>query len=217
MKTVRLEVVSVHFPKAAGTSLAKDLRAHFGEALALDYDHDPVNPDHRLSDAPMLPAGTRAVHGHFRGDRYRDCRPAFRLTFLREPVSNLVSIYYFWRSFPVHGNPTHDRFVAEQPSIIDFARYCWPIRRLMSMSYFGGIDMVCFDFIGFYETRERDVARLSTLLGAPFSSDLYVNRTNDAEGDDRQALMEDAATLATLRSLLADDVAFYEAARQRWD
>lgn len=77
--------------------------------------------------------------------------------------------------------------------------------------------MECFDFVGFYEKRERDVARLSTLLGVPLSSDLYVNRTNDAEGDGRQALMEDAATLATLRSLLADDVAFYEAARQRWD
>src|SRR5262245_8416038 len=214
---MRLELVSVHFPKAAGTSLAKNLRAHFGEALALDYGHDPVNPDHRLSEAPMLPAGTRAVHGHFRGDRYREFRGAFRITFLREPVSNLVSIYFFWRSFPAHGNATHDRFVAEQPSITDFARHCSPIRRLMSMSYFGGVDMGCFDLVGFYETWERDMARLSTLLGGSLSSDLYVNRTNYAEAGNRQALMEDAATLATLRSLLADDVAFYEAARQRWD
>ena len=128
-----------------------------------------------------------------------------------------MSIYFFWRSFPAHGNATHDRFLAEQPSIIDFARNYSPIRRLMSMSYFGEVDMGRFDFVGFYATWERDVARLSTLLGAPLSSDPYLNRTNDAEADNRQALMEDAATLATLRSLLADDVAFYEAARQRWD
>jgi len=212
-----LEVVSVHLPKAAGSSLAAGLRAHFGAALILDYGHDPANPDHILSAAPTLPPGTRAVHGHFRGDRYVDYRAACRFTFLREPVSNLFSIYYFWRSYPAHGNATHDRFLAERPTIVDFARHCWPIRRLMSVSYFGGIDLGSFDFVGFYETRELDLARLSTRLGMPLASDLFVNRTSDADADERQASMEDATTLATLRSLLADDIAFYERARQRWE
>jgi hypothetical protein len=214
---VGLEVISIHFPKAAGSSLAENLRRHFGDALALDYGHDPVNPNHVLSEPPILPPGIRAVHGHFRGNRYDDYRGAFRFTFLRDPVSNLISIYYFWRSWPPGSNATHDRFVAERPSIVDFARDCWPIRRLMSLTYFGGVDIGAFDFVGFYETRERDLERLSTQIGANFSGGLHVNPTTSAEADERRALVEDARTLATLRSLLADDIAFYESARQRWD
>jgi hypothetical protein len=210
-----LELVSVHYPKAAGSSLAAALKAHFGDALALDYHHDPVNPDHSLSERPLLAEGARAVHGHFRWDRYIEHRGAFRLTFLREPVANLVSIYSFWRSLPPQRSPTHDRFLSEQTSIVDFARSYWPIRRLMSVTYFGGIEIGSFDLVGFYETRVRDLGRLSKQLGLSLQSDIYVNRT--APMNDRQLFREDAATVSTLRSLLSDDVAFYEKARERWD
>jgi hypothetical protein len=215
--TSTLEIISVHFPKAAGSSLTENLRAHFGSSLALDYSHDPVNANHSLSEPPALPIGTRAVHGHFRADRYREHRKAYRLTFLREPVSNLISIYFFWRSWPSVGNSTHDKFLAERPSIVTFAREYSRIRHLMSASYFSGVDLGAFDFVGFYESRERDLGRLSCDLGIRFSSDLRVNGTSDAEAAERQALLEDTSTLCTLKSLLADDVAFYESARTRWD
>jgi hypothetical protein len=209
-----MELVSIHFPKAAGTSFATSLKAHFGDALALDYNHDPVNPDHLLSEQPLLSTGVRAVHGHFRGDRYNDHRDAFRLTFLREPIDNLISIYYFWRTQAPHGNATHSRFLLEQPSVTDFARYYWPIRRLMSMSYFGGLDLRLFDFVGFHDSRALDLARLSKRLGIPLSPDVYDNQTGHTE--ERQMLLEDRATLDVLRSVLADDVAFYARARDHW-
>jgi hypothetical protein len=87
----------------------------------------------------------------------------------------------------------------------------------MSSSYFGGVDLRAFDFVGFFESRERDLRRLSSNLGIPLRSDICVNRTTTQEAADRQALMEDTTTLATLRPLLADDVAFYEAVRAHWD
>jgi hypothetical protein len=210
-----LELVSVHFPKAAGSTLASALKGHFGDALAFDYSHDPVNPDHILSEPPAHCVGIRAVHGHFRGDRYEEQRNAFRFTFLREPVENLISIYYYWRSHPTHGNPTHDLFLREQPTIVDFAAHCWPIRRLMSMSYFGGVDIRTFDFVGFYETRIRDLARLSSQIGVSFPPHVHSNPT--APHQDRQLLLSDKIALSTLRSVLADDVAFYESARAHWD
>src|SRR5262249_31928136 len=160
-----LELISVHFPKAAGSSLAGALRSQFGDALALDYHHDPVNPDHPLSERPALAEGARAVHGHFRWDRYIEHRNAFRLTFLRDPVADLTPTYTYWPSLPSQGTPTHDRFLSEQPSILDFARSYWPLRRLMSVTYFGGTDIKSFDFVGFYETRVRDLDRLSKQLG----------------------------------------------------
>jgi hypothetical protein len=212
-----LEIVSVHFPKTAGTSLAEGLRRHYGDTFTLDYNHSPVDPTHLVSEPPSLPEGTRAVHGHFRGDRYLEDRSAFRFTFLRDPVANLISIYFFWRAIPSTGLAPHDRFLIERPSIIDFARGSCPLRRLMSLTFFGGVDMASFDFVGFHETRERDLARLSKLVGIPFEADLHLNPTSAAELGERAAMMQDANTLGMLRTILADDVAFYEAVRQRWD
>jgi hypothetical protein len=85
----------------------------------------------------------------------------------------------------------------------------------MSVTYFGGMEVGSFDFVGFYETRGRDLGRLSKQLGLSLQSDIYVNRTEPIH--DRPALLQDTATVSTLRSLLSDDVAFFEKAKERWD
>jgi hypothetical protein len=201
-----LEIISVHFPKAGGTSLAACLRASFGEHLALDYDHDPVHPNYALSEPSNLAPNIRAVHGHFRGDRYTG--PAFRMTFLREPVSNLISIYLFWRTYPEGAAQLHRRFLAERPSVLAFAQYP-AIQTLMSETYFGGVDLDRFDFIGFHERRREDLGRLSHVLGLELDGDLHLNKTTRTTGQE-QDLLSDAPLLAALRDHLSKDVALYE-------
>jgi hypothetical protein len=209
-----VELISVHFPKAAGTSLGAMLRSYFGSDLFTDYDHDPVNPNHDLNESPRLPPGTRAVHGHFRGDRYQSFRSAQHITFLREPVDNLISIYYFWRTTPAHGNAAHDQFLVERPTIFEFAQY-GPCRQLMSDSYFGWLDLNIFDFIGFYESRIEDLLTMSKMLGVPVDKNIYMNRSSDTEPGERSALKACVKSIATLRALLSGDIAFYERALQR--
>jgi hypothetical protein len=209
-----VELISVHFPKAAGTSLGAMLRCYFGSDLFTDYDHDPVNPNHDLNESPRLPPGTRAVHGHFRGDRYQYFRSAHHITFLREPVDNLISIYYFWRTTAAHGNAAHDRFLVERPTIFEFAQY-GPCRQLMSDSYFGRLDLNVFDFIGFYEFRTEDLTTLSNMLGVPVDPDMYLNRSSDTEVEERSALKACVKSIETLRGLLLNDITFYERALQR--
>jgi hypothetical protein len=207
-----LDIISVHFPKAGGTSLAASLRKRFGEDLALDYDHDPVHPNYALSEPPNFAPNVRAVHGHFRGDRYTG--PAFRMTFLREPVSTLISIYLFWRSYPESAGQLHRRFLAERPDILAFARYP-AIQNLMSETYFGGVDLHRFDFIGFHERRREDLRRLSRTLDIEFDSDLHLNKTRRAI-DEEQHILSDAPLMAALRDHLSKDVALYAALRDRW-
>ncbi|SFK29096.1 hypothetical protein SAMN04488125_101122 [Methylorubrum salsuginis] len=110
------------------------------------------------------------------------------ITFLREPVDNLVSIYFFWRNFKRPKNVLHARFLAGRPSLVDFARYP-KIRQLMSQTYFGNIDLQRFSFIGFHETREADMPRLSNLIGLPPDSSFYLNKT--AESTDRPIISRD--------------------------
>jgi hypothetical protein len=205
-------IISVHFPKASGSSLRSQFLTAFGERLISDYEHDPLGPKAR-EVAEILPQGARAVHGHFRPHRYDQVPHAFRLTFLREPVDNLISFYFYWRDIPLHGNPVHVKFMEEKPSIVDFARYCG-IQTLMSETYFGGYDMNQFSFIGFYDRRAEDLPKLGNLIGVALDPQTYENKTPGGK-EERLQLLSDSAALGELRSALRQDICFYEALRGR--
>lgn len=209
----QLDLVYVHFPKAAGTSLIHELRAHYGDALLADYTHIP--PDDWSHDPAYAPEGIRAVCGHFHADRYAAYRPRFRFTFLREPIDNLVSIYFFWRRFPSTGYAAHDRFLAEKPSFVEFADY-YELRYLASRHYFGGVNLERLDFVGFFERRREGLASLSSLIGIPLDADRHVNKTDESFAEERAELLADRRVIALVRNKLYDDVMFYEQAFERF-
>lgn len=202
-------IVSVHFPKSAGSSLRMQFIEFLADKVELDYNHDPLTS--AGADKAAFPVGKRIVHGHFRPDRY-EIPDAFRMTFLRDPVDSIISIYYFWKTYPEHGNPVHEQFLREQPDIFQFARYP-ALSRLMSDTYFGGYDMTRFDFVGFHESRARDIRRLGLMLDLPLQ-DVHVNRTADTP--ERLALLSDSVAKRRLRDLLAHDVAFYYQIKSYW-
>jgi hypothetical protein len=217
-------IISVHFPKAAGTSLAEGLQAHFGERLLRDYETDPVDPLHPRRIAPHLypmepvdlPTSVRAVHGHFHVNKYSLVRHAFRITFLREPIENLLSIYYFWRKYQTdNGHATFQLFKKILPTLFEFAEFP-SIKRLMSQTYFGDVPMSVFDFIGFYDRRDRDLARLEDLLGITLPQ-VHANRMSDDQRESRNSIMNDGKAIEQLRQSLAEDCAFYDRIRQMWD
>ncbi len=206
MKPERL--ISVHFPKAGGTSLATQLQKLLPDQVEVDYQHDPLSAAGHETAA--FPAGKRVVHGHFRPGRFIGSK-ACLCTFLRDPVDNLLSIYFYWRYTPKHGNEVHDRFLAEQPDIIDFARFS-VFSRLMSETYFGGFDMSRFDFIGFHETRTHDIAALGAFLELPLRSEVHENSTPPMA--ERDALRADSVVMREVRDILLDDTKFYEKMQQ---
>jgi hypothetical protein len=201
-------IVSVHFPKAAGTSLKTQFMKLLGTKVALDYDHDPLTP--AGTETADFPEGKILVMGHFRARRYASS-DAFWMTFLRHPVDNLISTYFFWKGLPV-SNGLHARFLREQPTILEFASYPG-FKALMSETYFGGFDMNRFDFIGFYETRKSDIPRLAKALNLPLVASVYENRTSAS--DERLEVESDRSLRRNLTDLLAADVAFYERLRLR--
>ncbi len=200
-------LISLHFPKAGGTSLQKQFATLLGQQAAIDYEHDPLTA--AGSERAPFPAGKRVVHGHFRPERYASAE-AFLCTFLRDPVQNLISIYFYWQTLPANDNPVHQKFLRERPDVITFAAYP-AFSRLMSQTYFGGFDMRRFDFIGFHESRQEDIVTLGRLLGLPLRADIHENASpSDLR---KAALLADASTLDRLRALLREDLAFYDRMR----
>src|SRR5262249_37714095 len=105
---MHVEVISVHFPKAAGSSLHQSFIAAYGnDAVYIDNIDDPADPCSLYNldpDACGCKAqknssilGARVIHGHFHPSKYEFVKHAKRITFLRHPVDNLISIYYYWK------------------------------------------------------------------------------------------------------------------------
>ncbi len=197
--------ISVHFPKAAGTALWRQFASALGDDLLLVWDQDPLA--FGSVESKPFPDRKRLVHGHFHPATYLD-HNAYMFTFLRHPIQNAISIYYFWKTVPNPGKGILDRFHTEKPSIETFAAYKG-IRTLMSEVYFGGFDMSRFNFIGFHERRAEDIPRLSIELGLSLDHCVYENKTD--RYDERFAMEEDPRLKAALANILREDIRFYEA------
>lgn len=212
-------IISVHAPKAGGTTFLELLRQAYGEAeVLLDNADDPANPDSGFRLDPhgwdlrrplALPPGVRAVHGHFHASKYDKVPDAFRLTFLRHPVSNMVSIYCYWRKIPPQPSGLHQYFRQQELDLLQLARLPL-LRRLYSETYFGGWDMGRMDFIGRHEAREEGLMAVGARLGLSLDAGLHLNKTASKADPEREALLADTRLMARLTELLDDDIRFYE-------
>ena len=214
------KLISVHFPKAAGSSLANVYEAALGAGRLLrDYAHDPVDPCALMyldpvryeQNKPVSLDPYAAVHGHFHISRYDRLAGAVRVTVLREPVENFISIYYFWdhlrRQGRTDGHALYQYFCSSQLTLLELASIP-ALRTLMTGKYFFRVDMGCFDVIGDASNLDDYWRRVAGLIGVDFAALPKSNVTPPS--DERQATSEDPHTLARLRTLLADDLCFYE-------
>ena len=102
-----------------------------------------------------------ALHGHFPVSLFAGRYPAAKtVVWLRNPVDRIISYYGFWTRLAPHGNPEHDRFLLDKPSLPEFAR----ARRSEVLDYLDGKDITDFDFVGVVEHFEEDVRRFEGWL-----------------------------------------------------
>lgn len=210
-------LMSIHAPKAAGTALRSILQRHFGEAYMDDYADDPANPLSQRNLDPAryfarkepYPPGISCIHGHMHAGKYAE-GDHLLVTFLRHPVDNLISIYYFWNNLkPGQHGALFAYFHENNLSLLDMARLPL-LRHLFTRTYFGGLDMSRFAVIASHEEREAGLRRIGRLLGIESLPDWRENHTPLSEA--RANAESDPALRRELEDILIEDVRFYE----RW-
>lgn len=204
-----LELVSLHVPKAFGTSLRQVLMRHYGRRrVATDYTTFLEDDREGEGVRPPLPRKVAAVHGHFPAARYASVPAHRRVAFLRDPVRRTLSHYFFWLNEPRHGNPLHDRMLDEKLDLLAFARLP-QIRWFYSRTIFGGADPASFDLIGVVERLDRDWPRFQALTGiaAPLP---HLNRNRYPGYEEAvERVTEDRIRMDALHCLLDADIRFY--------
>lgn len=214
------KIISIHVPKAAGTSSLELWKKSCGEDhVLMDYDEMPGDPMANFIIDPVgwarnrptaLPNGIKVVHGHFRPHKYDLLKNVFRFTMLRYPIDNLISIYCYWRKIPPQPNAIHQYFLSNELDILGLARLPM-IQNLYNDTYFGGWDMGRLDFVGRHENRTEDLTRLSEILGIDLDTNLHFNAT-EPEGPnlEKETIITNQKLVSQLNDLLAADIKFYE-------
>ncbi|WP_158287853.1 sulfotransferase family 2 domain-containing protein [Falsiroseomonas bella] len=226
-------VVFVHVPKTAGTSLRREVAALLQPDVNIVVDYtDTARSFHERMDqaveqflAQATASPVRFASGHILARhvaRIRQALPGTRLiTFLREPVSRVISDFRYQGS-PRH--PLHAEFTARVPDLdaylaLDSERNKMAEHLIPREILAGGDPDACvahllatYDFIGIQELYPLCFRVLTMLLGAPAWP--TVRENVGAEEDAAAPVPEEMA--ARIRAANPLDVALYDAVAPRW-
>jgi hypothetical protein len=217
-----IELISVHLPKCAGTSLRQALeRVYPADAIYYDYEDRPADPASAINLDPegflerhwahpsLETTDKKVIHGHFYIKKYDNIKGCARIVFMRHPVERLIAHYYFWLSFARQGHTLHDYVLDNDISLLQFARIPF-MRYFYTRVFFRDVDMKVFDFIGRYENMQQESRRLSRLIGKEIVLEHLNRNPHKAYVERHRKIMEDRKTVAALRESLAEDICLYE-------
>ena len=218
------KVLSVHYPKAGGSSLKTSLKKLGSFNVIEIYDDDPVDPLSKTNTDPLSSrenaktiynssAQDTIFHGHFSPRKFQNLDFDLKFTIIRHPVNWIISLYFFWSKMADDGVTAHnlyEKFKIERPSLQDFAKYP-AINDCLSRAYFGDYPIENLDFVGIQERYQETIKRLSELLG----QQLMESEENKRQNIDILPEVDDK-TLNRLYSLLAKDISFYEEVKSRF-
>lgn len=203
LQATKVELVSLHIPKTAGTSFRNTLKAVYGEkeVIRFDINHGAIEVNERPYTATALPAHVKVLHGHF---SYRELMNKVELspsvpiiTWLRHPVKRVVSNYFYLASIMaklMDEERNHVDILSKmQRSLPEYAAA--ELNRNRMSRFLEGINLESLNFIGVVEHFEEDMQKLAGLLSWKKHPVFHYNNTGEQKADkvDEQVLKDIAA------------------------
>ena len=221
----QVEIVSVHAPKTAGSFFNHVLHQVYENYLFND-SKEQVHPAlfHVLKTIPqvkleiinnLMSANIKAIHGHFPVAKYEGYFPkAKRVVWLRNPITRIISAYYFILSEPATwATDTVSKCMADiNLDIYSFVELP-AMQNQISNYYCRGRDLREFDFVGIHEYITEDIIELKHLMKW---SDFTWQRINDNKypnyHDNLLTLMDNHKLIEKISLLNKEDIYLYELA-----
>ncbi|MEL6392478.1 MAG: sulfotransferase family 2 domain-containing protein [Bacteroidota bacterium] len=212
----KLELVSVHIPKTAGTSFRHVLKETYGDQDVRRLDISLLTGATLLDEqsylADELPHGTRVIHGHFSPEllwkRFPQSQGVSTITWLRDPVERVISNYYYLAkrlSEELDEERKGLNILSKmQRSLLEYASD--ELNRNRQSKFMAGMDLSDFTFVGIQEHLAEDLTELGKILHWPPQQMVAHNRT----GKTKQEVSEDLRS--EIAALNQEDVALYQEA-----
>lgn len=212
----QVEIISVHVHKTAGATFGRALKQVYGEMQVFsDYQEEKVETNlARLSVQPQV----KVIHGHFAARKYKGCfSSAKRIIWLRNPIIQFISGYYFWKSQPqkeVFFNEEHKYMVENNICLLEFAEMrAKNFINPLADFYCRDVDLTDFYFVGVQEFFQDDLAELKQLLGWPdFKMEVFNQNKYPNYREHLQKALADKNTLKKLTEITSKDMEIYQAA-----
>jgi len=169
-------LLSVHMPKAGGTSFYRNLAAIYGPRLlwhnsdwveVSGMEADARRARHRadlIGDPVAFRRNYDAIHGHFAAGKYLPLFPNARLvTFVRDPFQHAVSSWEFGMRSASLPHPGHEALKARNLSVPELVEM-YPNHQ---SAYVDDVPLEDFAMIGIFERYDESLALFETLFGVP--------------------------------------------------
>jgi hypothetical protein len=222
----RVELLSVHIPKTAGTSFRNTLIEVYGSEAVTRVDYPPE--DQRDQEDPFAPPPeelsrkVKVLHGHFNpvdlGEFYAGIPKDVKvITWVRNPVERVISNYFYLRqrirdeirdNTPLNVGVTN-RMVK---TLMEYA--IQDIARNRMASFLRGMPLDQFTFVGIQEHYTEDLSHLAKILGWINYVEHFHNVTEDKYSDVSEETWEEIKALNSLDWELYQEALAIRAARR---
>ncbi len=185
----RIELISIHIPKTAGTSFRNTLKSVYGENHVKRLDINLISQSLKLEEKAFsdqaLSRQVKVIHGHF---SYADLTQKLALkpktpviTWFRDPVERVIS-NYFYLSKRLEEELEEERkglniLSKMKKSLLEYAYL--EVNRNRISKFMQGLALGDCAFIGICEFYEEDLASLAYLMKWKSYSNFYHNVTGN--------------------------------------
>ncbi len=203
----KIELISMHIPKTAGTSLRNMLKEHYGEKHAVRFDINittkRIDIENQEFDKNKLPGKIKVIHGHF---YYQDLVDQLNLatdvkmiTWLRDPVDRVISNYFYLSKRLKEELDEEARglniLAKMQKSLTEYARN--EISRNRMYKFLEGAELKKFLFVGIYEKYNEDMLDLADILGIA-SPEIFMHNITGSKEKVSQEVIDEIKELNAL-------------------
>ena len=211
----QIEIISVHVHKTAGGTFGRALKQVYGEVQVFsDYEGENLETIRaKLSVQPQV----KVIHGHFAARKYKGYfSSAKRIIWLRNPIMQFISGYFFWKSQPekdVFFNEEHKYMVENNISLLEFAEMSEKKIIPLAGFYCRDVDLTDFYFVGVQEFFQEDLAELQQMLGwADFKMEVFNKNKYPNYLEHLKEALEDKKLLNKLIAMNRPDLELYQTA-----